>query len=123
IRWSPEQFRLFGYEPFAIKPTFGFIRRRLHPEDVPRGQQEFKDRLHERQAYDMGFRVIWPNGDVHWLQSRGRFVFDETGQPVRMSGVTLDIDRLKQAERAAKEAHEKLSTIAEATPGTIFTFR
>jgi two-component system, chemotaxis family, CheB/CheR fusion protein len=124
VVWSEEQYRLLGYEPFAVKPSFSLLSRRcVHADDVARGRSEFETALRERRAYDVEFRVIWPNGEVHWLQSRGRFTLDRLGRAVEMSGVTLDIDRLKQAEQAANESRERLSTIAEATPGTIFTYR
>jgi PAS domain S-box-containing protein len=123
VDWSAGVYHLIGYEPFSVEPSYDFLSRRcFHPEDVARGEQAFEAALREARPYDIEYRTVWPNGEVHWVQSRGRFVLDDDGKPVQMSGVMLDIDRLKLAEQQATEARERLRTIAEATPGTIFTF-
>src|SRR5690606_11971720 len=123
-KWSAGVYLLFGYEPYSIDPSFEFLRRKcFHPDDVRRSEEAFAAGLREGRPYDIEYRTIWPNGEVHWVQSRGRFTLNDDGVPIRMSGVTLDIDRLKQAEQQATEARERLRTIAEATPGTIFSFR
>ena len=41
--------------------------------------------------YDVEFRVTWPDGSLHWLWSKGRFFFDEAGQPYRVAGIKVDI--------------------------------
>ncbi|MBN1236943.1 MAG: response regulator [Gammaproteobacteria bacterium] len=124
VDWSAGVYLLFGYEPFSFEPSFEFLRQRcVHPGDAERTQAAFEAGLRQGRAYDIEYRTVWPNGEVHWVQSRGRFIHDECGEPIRMSGVTLDIDRLKQAEQQATEARERLRTIAEATPGTIFSYR
>jgi PAS domain S-box-containing protein len=52
-------------------------------------------------AYRDEFRVVWPDGSLHWIASHGRVQFDyEEGvrRPVRMTGVTMDITKRKLAE-------------------------
>ncbi len=128
--WSAETFLLLGYEPFSIEPTLEAFLERLHPEDAAAAQAGYRTAARERRDYETEYRVIWPNGEVHWLQGRGRFTYDEAGNVERVFGVMIDIDRQKQTEGELREAHARLGTLAdqlrslaEATPGTLFTFR
>jgi two-component system CheB/CheR fusion protein len=55
------------------------------------------------------FRVITNDGAVRHMLTRGRPFYDESGKPVRMSGVTMDVTLSRQTEvalQAAKEAAE-----------------
>ncbi len=130
IEWSEGHYALLGYEAHSVAPSYRAFRRRLHPDDV-RGQiEEMRAAARERRDYEAEYRVVWPNGETHWVQARGRFKYGSDGRPVRMFGVIADIDRQKRAERAAQEADaEKLRVaaqlrrIAEATPGVIFSLR
>jgi signal transduction histidine kinase len=45
------------------------------------------------------FRVVHPDGGVHWLMAHGDFVRDASGTPVRMLGVVKDIDARKVREQ------------------------
>ncbi len=128
--WSAETFLLLGYEPFSIEPTYEAFLQRLHPADLAAQQDEFERAARERRDYETEYRVVWPNGELHWLQGRGRFTYDEGGNVERVFGVLIDIDRQKRTEGALREAHARLGTLAdqltslaEATPGTLFTFR
>ena len=74
----------------------------------------------DRAAFDAAFarametgelhlevRVRWPNGEVHWMEARGRVSFDELGRPVRAAGVNFDVTELKRAADALIEADRR----------------
>jgi hypothetical protein len=42
--------------------------------------------------------MIWPDGNLHWLTSRARYLFDIDNQPSDLIGAAIDITELKQAE-------------------------
>jgi len=48
--------------------------------------------------YAHEYRIVWPDGSIHWIAGRGRFEYNETGEPVRMRGAVLDITERKQTE-------------------------
>jgi PAS domain S-box-containing protein len=75
----------------------------VHPDD-----QELVDRtvtraIKQGSDYNSEFRVIWPDGNIHWLGDKGRVYYDKSGQPLRMVGVTMDITSRKQAETALRQ--------------------
>jgi len=104
IIWLGHHDKLFGFAPGEFDGTYPSFEKRVHPQDleelnsvVQRAREEGSDYAHE-------YRVIWPDGSIHWIAGRGRFVYNETGQPVRMYGAVLDITQRKQAEEALRQS-------------------
>ena len=44
------------------------------------------------------YRIIRPDGQVRWLESRGQVVRDLDGKPLGMRGVSMDVTARKDAE-------------------------
>ncbi len=64
--------------------------------------------------YSQDFRVIWPDGSLHWIAGRGRFLYDAQGQPVRMCGVIVEITTLKSNEEQMRLASRVFESSHEA---------
>ena len=66
--------------------------------------------------FSLDFRVVWPDGSIHWTHGAGRLLRDEDGRPVSMLGTGQDIterhrleeqrDQLLIEERRAGEFRE-----------------
>ncbi|HEU4618320.1 MAG TPA: response regulator [Gammaproteobacteria bacterium] len=128
--WSAETLSLLGYEPGSVEPSYEAFIARVHPDDRARRHADFEAAKREHRDIETEYRVIWPNGEVHWLQGRGRFIYDDAGNVEHVYGVIIDIDRQKETEHDLREAHarlgrlaDQLRAVAEAAPGTLFTFR
>jgi PAS domain S-box-containing protein len=59
-------------------------------------------------------RIRRADGATRWIFGRGRIVRDERGQPVRYSGVDIDITERKEAEAALAESEERLRLAQDA---------
>jgi PAS domain S-box-containing protein len=70
----------------------------VHPEDREVTLRLLKKAIEERGPYYNEYRTIGKNGQVRWLASSGRVVFGDAGEPVSLSGVTLDITDRKLVE-------------------------
>jgi light-regulated signal transduction histidine kinase (bacteriophytochrome) len=64
--------------------------------------------------YHAEYRTRWPDGSIHWLDARGRYYYDDSGLPIRMLGVIVDITQRKEAEEALLRANEELQQFAYA---------
>jgi PAS domain S-box-containing protein len=105
-KWSPEIEALYGLKPGTFAGSYDAWAKLLHPDDLP-GQEEVVRRAFETGQYFTEFRVIWPDGSVHWLEARGNVFKDGHDKPVRFVGVNMDITERKRAEDALKEADRK----------------
>ena len=101
-RWSAEQYRIFGYAPNSIEPTYDLFKQALHIEDREKVLAAVEASFNERAPYNVECRIIHPSGAVRFVQSRGEVDRDTTGKPVRMRGTVLDITERKRAEAALR---------------------
>ncbi len=108
--WSDQAKALFGLPPDGEMDYRAFLAA-LHPEDRAPTHQAVRKSLYEEGAYDNEFRVLWPDGSVHWLRSRGTAHRSDTGELLRMQGVVYDID----AQRQALKANAHLAAIVESS--------
>ncbi len=62
---------------------------------------EQRNALALADPYDLEFRVVWPDGSIHWLLSRERALHDARG--AQNIEVTIDVTERKRAELALDE--------------------
>ncbi|WP_093021444.1 PAS domain-containing protein [Sphingobium sp. YR768] len=94
---SDECKSLFGrhpYQPFTYADRIAAI----HPDDRQRAIDSLEDASGQQRDYHEEYRIIWPDGSLHWLSSRGQPFFDPDGRLVRIAGVSMDITNAKQSE-------------------------
>lgn len=53
------------------------------------------------------------DAEVRWVESRGRVLFDEARQPLRLAGVTMDITGRKGAEETLRRSEKEFHIIFE----------
>jgi PAS domain S-box-containing protein len=97
----------------------------VHPEDRERVQQEVAASVQHGAEYITEFRVVWPDGTVRSLATRGKVYYGADGQPQRLTGVTWDVTERRQAEEnmraSAKRlvAEGKFRELLEAAPDAV----
>jgi PAS domain S-box-containing protein len=90
-------------------------RARVHPDDLPRLESRFEQTLsHRRHDHYCDYRIIHPDGDVRWIESRSFVFYDGTGP--RLVGANIDVTDRKRVERTLWERNTQLS-LAEKAAG------
>jgi two-component system cell cycle sensor histidine kinase/response regulator CckA len=86
--------------PVGVAPTNNAeFMALVHPADRAH-LAELLERATRDGTYAADFRIVLPDGEVRWVSSRGRCLFDPDGSPAYMTGVELDItDRKRDEER------------------------
>jgi PAS domain S-box-containing protein len=103
-----------GTEPLYGLPTGGFgktlydFEKLIHPEDRARVMNLVDRAMETGEPTDGEWRVIWPDGTVHWIAGRWQVYKDESGKPRRGLGVNMDITDRKQVEQALFEVNRTL---------------
>lgn len=96
---SPGREALYGRPPGTLGDRAALLAA-THPEDRPRLRAAIADVLKPGSfgLYDVRFRIVSTEGAVRWMRSQGAVVErDATGQPVRISGVVMDITAAQKA--------------------------
>ena len=121
VIFSPQWFRSLGYEPGELAPDVSSWERLVHPDDMPRVQEQLEAHFQEgTEIYECENRLLTKSGAWRWNLDRGRVVArDESGRPLRMVGTDADITRRKLAEEQLKQSEAQLRLITDAMPGLI----
>jgi len=98
---SEHQFRLYGLEPAEAWLSRERWLQSVHPSDRERVEAQQRLALEDGKPYDLQFRVVWPDGSVHWLLCQGQTFRDD--RDARKAEITVDITRRKKAEIALEE--------------------
>jgi PAS domain S-box-containing protein len=99
--------------------TFDTWRNALHPEDRDRTVNALMAAIEQRHLwasapeYNVDYRVVWPDGTVRWVVDRGRASYDETGRPISMAGVNVDVTERKRVEEALRESEERFRLLVD----------
>jgi PAS domain S-box-containing protein len=112
---SEEYGRLHGLGPDHSPLTHEEWMELVHPADRERVQVLLRESIDQTHLWDAEFRVLWPDGSVHWLHGKGKVFLDDSGLPIRMAGVSIDITERKQAE----EVRSHLAAIVESSDDAI----
>lgn len=98
--------------PRDESPTLARFMSRVHPDDMQRVMEGVGALLSSpvTQEYDFDYRIVWPDGTVRWLLSRGKYIVPPAGSGAEagMKGILLDITERKQAEEDKKKLEEQL---------------
>ena len=98
-------------ELFEISPndvlTLSSIMKIVHPEDRLRVENAFQEsQLHGRE-YNIEYRVIYSDKNVHWIVARGRTYLDADGSPEVMMGVVRKITDKKVANEELSKVYAR----------------
>ncbi|MDS4043042.1 MAG: sigma 54-interacting transcriptional regulator [Candidatus Competibacter sp.] len=106
--WVSDRAReLYGIQPDEPM-NFQSLMTRVHPDDRSRVEASVRNTLRQGGDYGEEYRVVHPDGAVHWLHVIGSCHLDVGGQPARMMGASLDITRRWNDEARLRKALEEV---------------
>jgi PAS domain S-box-containing protein len=120
VKYSQRYLEILGHSPGKVL-EHPELRSRIHPDDIPVREAAFK------QAYETGilktyeFRIIWPDGSLHWAEAKGKLFYDEQHRPLKLVGTVRDITDIYTAIQEIKESEQKFRLLADSMPQHIWT--
>src|SRR5258708_15071506 len=96
-RWSGDLEAMYGVARGTYDGSYESWKKLLHPDGWPAVKEALQ---HAQRTGEVAaeYRVVHPDGSVHWLQARGRMFFDGAGKPTRMVGFMQDVTDRRRAE-------------------------
>ncbi len=112
-RWA----EILGYTLEELGEGYVAWSSRLHPNDADQTLERLRAHLEgESPLFQMEHRLQTKSGGWKWVMGMGSVTArDESGEPVRMTGVMLDIDDRIRAQERLVESERRFRKVAEAT--------
>ncbi len=98
VTWSRGHEQLFGLKPGTFNGTYETFEAHIYPEDREALRQVVNRAIQEKIDYLHQYRVVWSDHSIHWIEGRGKAIYSEAGEAVRMTGTVMDICDRKIAE-------------------------
>ncbi len=132
--WSAQMFRNLGLCPNSAGVPVGvdglaagseaLLLAAAHPEDRARVASLLAEYAGRAGPMRIEYRIVRPDGAVHWIVLLGEVAVDATGHPATMLGISIDSTRrrevveateaaLRDRERRLREVNEDLAQLAD----------
>lgn len=96
---------MLGLGRDAVVDTESWTRA-LHPDDRARAVSRLEEVKRAAAAYELEYRVVWPDGQVRHLLERGLSSGDPGEPPTHIDGIFYDVTALRSAEQRAQQLLE-----------------
>ncbi|MGG6313213.1 diguanylate cyclase [Paenibacillus macerans] len=109
--------RLTGYPGRLLEDDVTRLFDFIHPEDHQFLQEVQQELIFGRTSSVKECRIIRPDGEIKWIQNRGRPYFNSLGHLVRLEGVIIEITERKQLEESFQHLayHDELTGLPNRT--------
>ena len=122
VVWTSGSAEIFGRPPEQLT-TRDECTATFHSEDRLGAMQAIQRAIDEIAEYRHEFRVVWPDGSIHWVEGRATVLRSSDGRAVRILGINCDITARKQAEEAHRDERKRLAELFEQAPAFVAVFR
>lgn len=109
---SKEMFRIYEVNPEDFDGSIDSLFTKLHPDDletvVSRMQQ-----MAVSQLSPIEYRIILKDQSVRTIRAESRFETDESGNPVKIVGISQDVTEKKNAQEELENTLEQLRKLTQ----------
>lgn len=124
--WDVRVKRMMGFHEDSPPVLQAWIEV-LHPDDRDFTLKELKAAISGEKIFETEYRVVWPNGEIRHISSRGKMTQDNAGVAQRIDGISYDMTKLREAEAEVREVQQRndliLNSVGEGILGLDATGR
>ncbi|CCJ08159.1 PAS domain S-box protein [Methylocystis sp. SC2] len=112
--WTPELEAMYGLAPGEFGRKRSAWEQLVHQDDRAGAVAKVNETLETGEPVEHEWRVVWPDGSVHWIAGRFQGFKDAVGKPVRLTGVNIDVSERKRVEEALRKSELRYRSLVEA---------
>src|SRR5690606_38340262 len=108
----------------SFQGNFRMFFASVHEDEREQMRRTYRELLSgKRDDYHTTYRSRFSTGEVHHLESTARLYRDAAGNPLRMTGILIDITERVVREQHLAASEEEFATLFHASPAPICVSR
>ncbi|WP_059041570.1 sensor domain-containing diguanylate cyclase [Paenibacillus rubinfantis] len=109
--------QITGYSRQSLKGHISRVQEMIYPDDLGLFYEVQQEMIIQKRSSNKEYRIVRPDGEIRWIQGRGRPYFNALGNLVRLEGVIIEITERKQLEDTIHflAFHDELTGLANRT--------
>jgi len=125
-RWSRKSKEIVGLGLTDTDNTLRGFLDSINPEDRPGVRRAIEAAIEEGKPYECEFRILRPDGEPRWVLGKGKTLYNDSGRPIGLLGVNVDItgnklaQRLQQEDAALRANEARFRELADTTPAMVW---
>lgn len=122
LRWDGAIQKVTGYTKNDFITGAIQWNQLIHPEDLPLFITTQQKIIAEQAVSpNLEYRIISGEGKVRWINDIRSLVYDESGKPIAIEGLVIDVTRRKRAEEEFRERQAHLDSILNSVQDVIWS--
>jgi PAS domain S-box-containing protein len=98
VTWSNNVDRIIGFRKKSNQYTYEEYIEVVHPDDRSIVAQTVQDTIENGTDLYNQHRIVWPDGSIQWVESRGKITKNRKGEVTKMTGTVQNITAKKFLE-------------------------
>ncbi len=115
LYWDSRMYELYNVSPEDFSCAFEAWEHCVHPDDIEQAKKELNEAVGGLEGFHTMFRILWPDGQIRYIEAHCEVLKDPDGHPVSMIGANWDITELRNAEIESDENKDKYRLLADNT--------
>ncbi|MCC5830039.1 MAG: PAS domain S-box protein [Phycisphaeraceae bacterium] len=107
LTWDDRMFELYDVDPTDFTGRLEDWRRCVLPEDLESTEAHYRQCAIAGQDFDIDFRIRRRDGSIRHLAGSAVVTHDDSGKPLRITGVNFDITERKRSEAELAKARDE----------------
>jgi PAS domain S-box-containing protein len=103
VTWDDQMFKLYGIKKADFSRKRYAWQKALYLDDRIAENEAIESALKGKKAFDITFRIVWPDGSIRYIKSFAAVEHDDNGQAIKMIGVNFDVTKDKEVDKAKTE--------------------
>ncbi len=93
-------------------PTLEVWRSVIYPDDALAAGDRIDQAIREHKPLFNEYRIVLPSGELLWINALGDTIYNDQSEPLRMSGICIDITERKRVEQKIQRQLEHLNSLS-----------